>query len=183
MIPRSSALNRPLIASVGFKMYSIQPEPFAASPFHHRRRTYANALSDADRNLSDPFAGSCSITELPSIAKALKIANKPRASPSPTPSPLDPQKAADCKRVIQGPVPESSNHGGQGDALSSGCPPMARKIRIEYAGSAYHVMARGNQGRDIYADDRDRGRRITGDAGHWPAGKGQPVDRNSSWGP
>jgi hypothetical protein len=58
---------------------------------------------------------------------------------------------------------------------------MARKIRIEYAGSAYHVMARGNQGRDIYADDRDRGRRITGDAGHWPAGKGQPVDRNSSW--
>jgi hypothetical protein len=25
---------------------------------------------------------------------------------------------------------------------------MARKIRIEYAGAAYHVMARGNQGRD-----------------------------------
>jgi hypothetical protein len=23
---------------------------------------------------------------------------------------------------------------------------MARKIRIEYAGAAYHVMARGNQG-------------------------------------
>jgi REP element-mobilizing transposase RayT len=33
---------------------------------------------------------------------------------------------------------------------------MARKIRIEYAGAAYHVMACGNQGRDIYADDRDR---------------------------
>ena len=33
---------------------------------------------------------------------------------------------------------------------------MARKIRIEYAGAACHVMARGNQGRDIYADDRDR---------------------------
>ena len=33
---------------------------------------------------------------------------------------------------------------------------MARKIRIEYAGAAYHVMARGNQGRHIYADDRDR---------------------------
>ena len=33
---------------------------------------------------------------------------------------------------------------------------MARKIRIEYAGAAYHVMARGNHGRDIYADDRDR---------------------------
>jgi REP element-mobilizing transposase RayT len=33
---------------------------------------------------------------------------------------------------------------------------MARKIRIEYAGAAYHVMTRGNQGRDIYADERDR---------------------------
>ncbi len=33
---------------------------------------------------------------------------------------------------------------------------MARKIRIEYAGATYHVMARGNQGRDIYADDPDR---------------------------
>ena len=31
-----------------------------------------------------------------------------------------------------------------------------KQIRIEYAGAAYHVMARGNQGRDIYADDRDR---------------------------
>ena len=33
---------------------------------------------------------------------------------------------------------------------------MALKIRLEYAGAAYHVMARGNQGRDIYADDRNR---------------------------
>ena len=33
---------------------------------------------------------------------------------------------------------------------------MARKIRIEFAGAAYHVMARGNQGRDIYGDDPDR---------------------------
>ena len=33
---------------------------------------------------------------------------------------------------------------------------MARKIRIEYAGAAYPVMARGNQGQDIYADERDR---------------------------
>ena len=32
---------------------------------------------------------------------------------------------------------------------------MARKIRLEYAGAGYHV-ARGNQGRDIYAEDRDR---------------------------
>ncbi len=27
---------------------------------------------------------------------------------------------------------------------------------MEYAGAAYHVMARGNQGRPIYADDFDR---------------------------
>jgi hypothetical protein len=33
---------------------------------------------------------------------------------------------------------------------------MARKLRIEYAGAACHIMARGTQGRDIYADDRDR---------------------------
>jgi putative transposase len=33
---------------------------------------------------------------------------------------------------------------------------MARKLRIEYAAAVYHVMARGNQGRDIYADDRNR---------------------------
>ena len=35
---------------------------------------------------------------------------------------------------------------------------MARQVRIEYAGAAYHVMGRGNQGRAIYADDRDRQR-------------------------
>ena len=33
---------------------------------------------------------------------------------------------------------------------------MARQIRMEYPGAAYHVMARGNQGRTIYADDEDR---------------------------
>jgi putative transposase len=33
---------------------------------------------------------------------------------------------------------------------------MAGKVRIEYAGAAYHVMAHGNQGRAIYADERDR---------------------------
>ena len=33
---------------------------------------------------------------------------------------------------------------------------MARKIRIEYAGAAYHVMARGNQRRKIYEAERDR---------------------------
>jgi hypothetical protein len=40
--------------------------------------------------------------------------------------------------------------------LDAGLPPLARKIRLEYGGAAYPVMARGNQGRDIYADDRDR---------------------------
>jgi len=35
---------------------------------------------------------------------------------------------------------------------------MARAIRIEYEGAVYHVMARGNQGRPIYADDLDRER-------------------------
>jgi REP element-mobilizing transposase RayT len=35
---------------------------------------------------------------------------------------------------------------------------MARPIRIEYAGAAYHVMARGNQGQAIFADDLDRKR-------------------------
>jgi hypothetical protein len=40
--------------------------------------------------------------------------------------------------------------------LGPGLPPLARKIGIEYAGAACHVMARGNQGRDIYADDRGR---------------------------
>jgi hypothetical protein len=33
---------------------------------------------------------------------------------------------------------------------------MARKTRIEYAGAACHIMARGNQGREIYEDERDR---------------------------
>ena len=33
---------------------------------------------------------------------------------------------------------------------------MARQLRSEYAGAAYHVMARGNHGGTIYADDLDR---------------------------
>ena len=33
---------------------------------------------------------------------------------------------------------------------------MSRPIRIEYAGAVYHVMARGNGGQPIYADDGDR---------------------------
>jgi len=33
---------------------------------------------------------------------------------------------------------------------------MARPLRIEYAGAVYHVMARGNQGRALWRDDRDR---------------------------
>ncbi len=33
---------------------------------------------------------------------------------------------------------------------------MPRKPRIEYAGAIYHVMCRGNNGDDIFADDDDR---------------------------
>ena len=33
---------------------------------------------------------------------------------------------------------------------------MARQIRIEYDGAAYHVMARGNQGQAIFAEELDR---------------------------
>ena len=35
---------------------------------------------------------------------------------------------------------------------------MARPIRIQYPGAVYHVMARGNQGKRVFDDDRDRGR-------------------------
>ena len=35
---------------------------------------------------------------------------------------------------------------------------MARPLRIEYAGAVYHVMARGNQGHTLFADDQDRRR-------------------------
>ena len=34
--------------------------------------------------------------------------------------------------------------------------PMSRPLRIEFAGAVYHVMARGNQGQRICADDGDR---------------------------
>jgi REP element-mobilizing transposase RayT len=33
---------------------------------------------------------------------------------------------------------------------------MARPIPIEYAGAVYHLLARGNQGQQICADDGDR---------------------------
>ena len=33
---------------------------------------------------------------------------------------------------------------------------MARPLRIEYSGAAYHLMARGNHGLAIYRDNRDR---------------------------
>ena len=35
---------------------------------------------------------------------------------------------------------------------------MARKVRIEYSGAVYHVMARGNEARPVFADDVDRER-------------------------
>ena len=33
---------------------------------------------------------------------------------------------------------------------------MARPLRMEFPGAVYHVMARGNQGQRIYADDADQ---------------------------
>jgi hypothetical protein len=33
---------------------------------------------------------------------------------------------------------------------------MARSLRIEFKGAFYHVMARGNQKKDIFFDDEDR---------------------------
>ncbi len=35
---------------------------------------------------------------------------------------------------------------------------MGRPLRIEYPGAVYHVMARGNQGRPLFKDDKDRKR-------------------------
>jgi REP element-mobilizing transposase RayT len=35
---------------------------------------------------------------------------------------------------------------------------MARPLRIEYPGAFYHVTCRGNERREIFADDRDRKR-------------------------
>ena len=40
---------------------------------------------------------------------------------------------------------------------------MARPLRIEYPGAAYHVMARGNQGRAIFKDERIE--TVSGNAG------------------
>ena len=33
---------------------------------------------------------------------------------------------------------------------------MARPWRIEYEGAYYHVFSRGNEGRDIFYDNKDR---------------------------
>ena len=33
---------------------------------------------------------------------------------------------------------------------------MARALRIQYPGAVYHLMARGNQGRALFADERER---------------------------
>ena len=56
---------------------------------------------------------------------------------------------------------------------------MARQIRIEYEGSTYHVMARGNHNQAIYGDDQDRKLWLEalGEVGR--AGKGSvPESRN-----
>ena len=34
--------------------------------------------------------------------------------------------------------------------------PMARKVRIQYAGAVYHVMNRGDRREAIFGDDKDR---------------------------
>jgi hypothetical protein len=36
--------------------------------------------------------------------------------------------------------------------------PMARPLRIEFAGVLYHVTSRGNERKPVYRDDRDRAR-------------------------
>ncbi len=36
--------------------------------------------------------------------------------------------------------------------------PMARKPRIHYPGAVYHVILRGNTGKPIFFEDRDRHR-------------------------
>ena len=33
---------------------------------------------------------------------------------------------------------------------------MSRAWRIEYEGAYYHLLSRGNEGRDIYTDEKDR---------------------------
>jgi len=35
---------------------------------------------------------------------------------------------------------------------------MARPLRVQYPGAVYHVMARGNHGQPIFADNPDRKR-------------------------
>ena len=34
---------------------------------------------------------------------------------------------------------------------------MARQWRMEFEGAYYHILSRGNERRDIFADDQDRG--------------------------
>ena len=35
---------------------------------------------------------------------------------------------------------------------------MPRRMRVEFAGAVHHVMARGNERREIFRDERDRER-------------------------
>jgi putative transposase len=34
---------------------------------------------------------------------------------------------------------------------------MARSLRVQYPGAVYHVTCRGNEQRDIFRDEEDRG--------------------------
>ena len=63
------------------------------------------------------------------------------------------------KRIVvseKGPSRETPIKLKRGGELGAGLTPRARKTRIEYAGAAYHVVARGNQGRNVCGDERDR---------------------------
>ena len=35
-------------------------------------------------------------------------------------------------------------------------PSMVRPLRIEYPGAVYHLTSRGNEGRTIFTEDKDR---------------------------
>ncbi len=48
------------------------------------------------------------------------------------------------------------NRADKGGSSGDVAEPMARKVRIEYSGAVYHVMARANQGRPVFADDPNR---------------------------
>jgi REP element-mobilizing transposase RayT len=66
---------------------------------------------------------------------------------------------------LQSPVGEHQGQEHQGQSLTIDrwplvCwqSPMSRKVRVEFEGAVYHVMARGNERKPTFRDDRDRER-------------------------